>query len=342
MEIRLAAKIDLSRPPETEDERYAVRQLKGALNRLGYYTPDEDTGMNSDIDDGLKDSVYAYQRKSTIFFDDIDLGPGSTTERILNDDLDYMDRDYIFSGAYIWRTVGDEKVRGPHALRSGKRFLWGDPPEGGHPSEDYNCRCWAEPVAPPYHPWIEWVNKRREERLGKTAALEKLAPSKGLNVDLVQILPGLDEINPTWSPFDFIGGGAVSATKFTAREIVAQIAAKQLAREAAMRDVSWIKNAPKSQLQKKFKHADIFGVKGNQNNKTLEAYKKALENHVRSPNTIEKSGKLHNEPVTHYYDPKTHLNVIRDSKGNFKSAWKLKEEQINYMKINGNLGGGKK
>ena len=49
-------------------------------------------------------------------------------------------------GQYIWRTVGDLGVRKGHAARNGKTFSWDDPPEGGHPGEEYNCRCWAEPV----------------------------------------------------------------------------------------------------------------------------------------------------------------------------------------------------
>ncbi len=47
-------------------------------------------------------------------------------------------------GSYIWRTVGDSKVRSSHAERDGKTFSWDAPPEGGHPGEAYNCRCRAE------------------------------------------------------------------------------------------------------------------------------------------------------------------------------------------------------
>jgi len=47
---------------------------------------------------------------------------------------------------YIWRTVKDSDVRPAHAAREGQIFSWTSPPEGGHPGEDYNCRCWAEPV----------------------------------------------------------------------------------------------------------------------------------------------------------------------------------------------------
>jgi|GEM_PF-1110486 len=55
---------------------------------------------------------------------------------------------------YKWSTAMDERVRGnpdgryPHArpshwAREGETFSWDDPPEGGHPGEDYNCRCVA-------------------------------------------------------------------------------------------------------------------------------------------------------------------------------------------------------
>lgn len=47
---------------------------------------------------------------------------------------------------YIWRTVGDERVRSSHISKDGKRFRWDKPPEGGHPGEPINCRCTAEPI----------------------------------------------------------------------------------------------------------------------------------------------------------------------------------------------------
>jgi hypothetical protein len=204
VELHLAAKINLARAPETDEERLAVRQLKTALNRLGYYAPHPKQGMNDDIDEDLKDAIYAYQRKSTIFYDDVDLAPRSTTERILNQDLDYMERDHLFSGAYVWRTVGDGKVRGEHAVRNGQTFLWSDPPEGGHPAEDYNCRCWAEHKNPPYHPWIEWINERRTQRLAQSATVKKLAPTEGLNVGIADLktsvpVDAIKPVNLAWS-----------------------------------------------------------------------------------------------------------------------------------------------
>lgn len=57
---------------------------------------------------------------------------------------------------YFWRDSRDERVRGnpggkypnarpSHWDRNGERFAWANPPEGGHPGRDYNCRCTAEP-----------------------------------------------------------------------------------------------------------------------------------------------------------------------------------------------------
>jgi len=63
---------------------------------------------------------------------------------------------------YIWRTVGDNAVRGndpddqtSHVLLEGQKFNWKkgaadtgqiSKPGGKHPGEDYNCRCTAEPI----------------------------------------------------------------------------------------------------------------------------------------------------------------------------------------------------
>lgn len=62
---------------------------------------------------------------------------------ILADDIEKNPQDY-----YIWRTKKDDRVRSKHAEREGEIFNWHIPPEGGHPGEDYNCRCQAEPYKP--------------------------------------------------------------------------------------------------------------------------------------------------------------------------------------------------
>lgn len=46
---------------------------------------------------------------------------------------------------YIWLTQGDDKVRPDHAALEGELIAWDDPPNIGHPGEDYNCRFMAQP-----------------------------------------------------------------------------------------------------------------------------------------------------------------------------------------------------
>ena len=55
-------------------------------------------------------------------------------------------RDNHSTALYRWRTAGDDKVRPSHAANEGRIFNWDYPPDTGHPGEDYNCRCTAEPV----------------------------------------------------------------------------------------------------------------------------------------------------------------------------------------------------
>ena len=55
---------------------------------------------------------------------------------------------------FVWRTVGDERVRDEHTDREiesdpeqgGTPYSYDDPPEGELPGEPINCRCFPEPV----------------------------------------------------------------------------------------------------------------------------------------------------------------------------------------------------
>ena len=168
------------------------------------------------------------------------------------------------------------------------------------PGEEQNCRCWAIPV-------------------------EAKEPEEPLYPDVIE---------PASSPLDFVGGGLLA--KGTAKG--AGVAARMLS--SRFRDASWIRNASRSQLQKKFKHAKVFGIKGNMNNKNLTAFKKALEDHVKSPDTKVIKGKLHRTEVTHYYSVRTRITVIKDAEGDFLSTWKLSPRQHFHMMKDGRLGGG--
>jgi len=53
---------------------------------------------------------------------------------------------------YRWRTAKDERVRSRHAALEGKAFTWKKAPKSGtkgerlHPGQDFQCRCYAEPI----------------------------------------------------------------------------------------------------------------------------------------------------------------------------------------------------
>jgi SPP1 gp7 family putative phage head morphogenesis protein len=69
----------------------------------------------------------------------------------LNGNLTRQRQEDIGVDSYVWRTVGDERVRETHEDVDGETFSWDSPPsetDGNHPGEDYQCRCWAEPVLP--------------------------------------------------------------------------------------------------------------------------------------------------------------------------------------------------
>lgn len=46
---------------------------------------------------------------------------------------------------YIWRTVGDNRVRPSHEDFEGNRYSWQEGSPEGHPGEPIQCRCIAEP-----------------------------------------------------------------------------------------------------------------------------------------------------------------------------------------------------
>lgn len=71
-----------------------------------------------------------------------------------NGDLNRVRQQDLGISKFVWRTMGDERVRddataGPgegHVERNGKEFTWDDPPEGETPGEPVCCRCYAEPA----------------------------------------------------------------------------------------------------------------------------------------------------------------------------------------------------
>lgn len=118
-------------------DEYDVRQIKHALNRLGYYMPYEKVGMTEIPDTQVFQSLKNFQ-------DDHGLPPTGTAKPD-DDTIKRLNAELLKDpkGAYIWRTVKDDKVRSSHARLEGTIRSWSQSPD---PTDDYNCRCWAEPL----------------------------------------------------------------------------------------------------------------------------------------------------------------------------------------------------
>ena len=92
------------------------------------------------------------------------------------------------------------------------------------------------------------------------------------------------------------------------------------------------------QIQKKYtKHAEDFGVTGNYNKANAEKFQSAVDAHIKSPDVKPITGTYRGDPVTHYVDPKTGLNAMKDPSGNFISSWKLNPAQLKNVIERGKL-----
>jgi SPP1 gp7 family putative phage head morphogenesis protein len=108
----------------------------------------------SEIEQAVISGVRSGRRASDIA-DDIEERYGvavSNAQRIANDqvgkffgELNQTRQTQLGIDSYIWRGMLDNRERPEHELREGNSYDWSDPPDGGHPGEDINCRCWAEP-----------------------------------------------------------------------------------------------------------------------------------------------------------------------------------------------------
>jgi len=64
----------------------------------------------------------------------------------LNGALNQFRQQDIGIDSYTWVTAGDERVRPDHKSKNNKVFQWNSPPpDTGHPGQDIQCRCVANP-----------------------------------------------------------------------------------------------------------------------------------------------------------------------------------------------------
>lgn len=118
-------------------DEFDVRQMKKALNRLGYYPPYDATGITDTPDRAVFDALRSFQSDHGLSATGT-AKPDDETLTTLNTAIENAP-----DGEYIWRTVGDDRVRGAHAALNGTKRKWSDDPD---PQQEFGCRCWAGPV----------------------------------------------------------------------------------------------------------------------------------------------------------------------------------------------------
>lgn len=94
-----------------------------------------------------------------------------------------------------------------------------------------------------------------------------------------------------------------------------------------------------SQVLKKFKHANDFGVIGNVCRENFEIFKNKLIDHMKDPVIVKKKGTFKKDiNVKHYTNYETGLNVmLRNDTNEFFSCWKLGKKQLKNVKNMGAL-----
>ena len=93
------------------------------------------------------------------------------------------------------------------------------------------------------------------------------------------------------------------------------------------------------QLQKKFKHSADFGVIGKFTSANAARLERAIISHVKDRATVPLVGTYGDKAVTHFFNQKTGLNVMRNLDGTFRSGWKLSAEQVEHLLKFKKLGG---
>lgn len=76
----------------------------------------------------------------------LDLNTDAGQQRALTVLLGYLNQAQQMAmgiNFYVWSTQHDARVRADHAERDDEIFRWDNPPDGGHPTQDFGCRCHA-------------------------------------------------------------------------------------------------------------------------------------------------------------------------------------------------------
>jgi len=89
-----------------------------------------------------------------------------------------------------------------------------------------------------------------------------------------------------------------------------------------------------SKLQHELKHAGDFGVTGNWNKATGEAYQKAVQTHINTATDVYKST-YRGQDVNVFINKSTGVGAYTDLSGSYIGGWKFSTDQMNFHLTNG-------
>ena len=125
--------------------------LVAAVSRLNQYLP---SGVSVDISavdltpirDQLRAEVADRLTETGVAVDPNDPVITAIIARYAEILNGFLQTEGLHVDRCIWRSSADSRVRAAHAEYDDHIFFWSALPEGGHPGQDWNCRCTAEPI----------------------------------------------------------------------------------------------------------------------------------------------------------------------------------------------------
>ncbi|MDJ0395022.1 colicin D domain-containing protein [Rhodococcus sp. G-MC3] len=93
----------------------------------------------------------------------------------------------------------------------------------------------------------------------------------------------------------------------------------------------------RKQVEKKFKHAEAFGIETPKGSAGFDEFAQALKDFSSNPSTQHLDGVYRGDPCIINVDPISKLVVVQRLDGSFLSGWKLGEDQLASVLTNGRL-----
>ena len=119
------------------------RDFRAALEQ---YIRSKRSGIPPALAPQLGGPVTAKGRELLTLLRDAFIAQNVALIRSILQQFHYRVQNLVWEAIRTGQSVGDNRVREKHRQLEGKIFSWGTGANGLYPGQDYQCRCWAEPV----------------------------------------------------------------------------------------------------------------------------------------------------------------------------------------------------